>query len=62
MRKVRVAVAGCGKVSEKYIPHLQQSAGVEVVAVCDPVVERVQRQAQVYGIEHAFQDIDQMLT
>jgi predicted dehydrogenase len=32
------------------------------VAVCDPVVERVQRQAQVYGIEHALQGIDQMLT
>lgn len=62
MRKVRVAVAGCGKVSEKYISHLQQSSVVDVVVVCDPVVERVQRQAQVYGIEHAFQDIDQLLT
>ncbi len=34
---------------------------MELVAVCDPLVERVQRHAQAYSIEHAFQDIDQML-
>jgi glutamate dehydrogenase/leucine dehydrogenase len=37
MRKVRVAVVGCGNVSEKYLPHLQQSSAVELVAVCDPL-------------------------
>ncbi|GHO82376.1 Gfo/Idh/MocA family protein [Dictyobacter formicarum] len=61
MRKVRVAVVGCGKVSEHYLPHLQQSSVVELVAVCDPLIERAQRHAQAYSIEHAFQDIDQML-
>lgn len=61
MRKVRVAVVGCGNVSEKYLPHLQQSSAVELVAVCDPLVERAQRHAQAYSIEHVFHDIDQML-
>jgi predicted dehydrogenase len=42
MRKVRVAVVGCGKVSEHYLSHLQQSAAVELVAVCDPLIERAQ--------------------
>jgi len=61
MRKVRVAVVGCGNVSEKYLPHLQQSPAVELVAVCDPLYERAQRHARTYSIEHAFQDIDQLL-
>ena len=61
MRKVRVAVVGCGNVAEKYVPHLQQSTAVELVAVCDPLVDRARSFAQAYGIEHAFQNVDQML-
>lgn len=62
MSKVRVAVAGCGSVSTKYIPHLQNSSQVEVVAVCDNLLERAQGHAQRYGIERYFTDIDRMLT
>lgn len=61
MRKVRVAVIGCGNVAEKYVPHLQQSAAVELIAVCDPLVDRAGSFAQAFGIEHTFQDVDQML-
>ena len=62
MRKVRVGVVGCGNVAEKYVPHMQQSAAVELVAVCDPLVDRARSFAQAYGIEHTFHDIDQMLS
>src|SRR2546430_13706808 len=62
MRKIRVVVVGCGNVAEKYIPHLQQSAAVELVAVCDPLKDRVQSFAQAYEIEHTFQDVDRMLS
>lgn len=61
MRTVRVAVVGCGNVAEKYVPHLKQSAAVELVAVCDPLVARARSFAQAYGIERTFQDVDQML-
>src|SRR5260370_21161461 len=61
MRKVRVAVVGCGNVAEKYVPHLQQSTAVELGAVCDPLVDRARSLTQAYGIEHTFQHVDQML-
>ena len=61
MRKVRVGVVGCGNVAEKYVPHLQQSAAVELVAVCDPLLDRAHSFAQAYRIEHVYQDVDQML-
>jgi predicted dehydrogenase len=62
MRKVRVAVVGCGNVAEKYVPHLQQSATVDLVAVSDPLVDRARSFARAYAIEHSFQDVDQMLS
>lgn len=61
MSKVRVAVVGCGSVSRSYIPHLKQSPYVELVAVCDSLVERAQQHAETHAIEHYFADIDQML-
>jgi len=61
MRKIRVVVVGCGNVAEKYTPHLQQSAAVELIAVCDPLRGRARSFAQAYGIEHTFRDVDQML-
>lgn len=61
MRKVRVGVVGCGNVAENYVPHLQQSAAVELVAICDPLLDRARSFAQAFGIEHTFQNVDQML-
>src|SRR5260370_40019850 len=61
MRKVRVAVVGCGNVAEKYVPHLQQSAAVDLVAVSDPLVDRARSFARAYTIEHSFHDVDHML-
>lgn len=61
MRTVRVGVVGLGNVAEKYVPHLQQSKAVELIAVCDPLVDRARSFARAYGIKHTFQNIDQML-
>lgn len=61
MNKMRVAVVGCGSVSEKYVPDLQQSSFVDLVAVCDALPERAHRHAEKYGIQHYFDDIDQLL-
>src|SRR5579875_1601935 len=61
MSKVRVAVVGCGSVSQKYVPGLKQSSAVELVAVCDNRVEFARRHAETYAIERYFSDIDRML-
>ncbi|MGI8485971.1 MAG: Gfo/Idh/MocA family protein [Thermomicrobiales bacterium] len=61
MKRVRVAIAGCGSASEKYIPHLQQSPYVKLVAVCDQEHNRARKRAETHAVEHAFQELDQML-
>jgi predicted dehydrogenase len=62
MRKVRVAVVGCGSAAQKYVPHLQQSPAVDLVAVSDALEERARSIARTHAIEHVFHDVDQMLS
>lgn len=62
MSKVRVAIVGCGSVSQAYIPHLKQSPHVEIVAVCDALTERARQNAEKYAIEHYFSSFDTMLS
>lgn len=61
MSKIRVAVVGCGSVSQKYVPDLKQSLHVDLVAVCDNRLEFARRHADTYQIEHYFDDIDRLL-
>ncbi|GHP00197.1 hypothetical protein KSF_102440 [Reticulibacter mediterranei] len=61
MRKVHVAIVGCGKAAEHYVSHLQQSNAVDLVAVSDPVAGRAEHFVRTYAIEHAFPDVDEML-
>ena len=37
---LKIAIIGCGSVSNRYIPHLQSSSSVEIVALCDIKYER----------------------
>ena len=61
MSKVRVAVVGCGSVSQKYVPDLKQSPYVDLVAVCDNRLEFARKHAETFAIERYFSDIDSML-
>ena len=60
-QKMRVAVIGCGSVSNVYLPHLQASPYVELVSTCDIRPERAQRQAERFGIGAHYPHIDAML-
>jgi predicted dehydrogenase len=65
VRKVRIALAGLGSVSQRGIlPHLAESDArehVELVACCDVVEERARETARVFGWQRAYGDYDQML-
>src|SRR5438876_6522252 len=61
MSRIRVAVAGCGRVSEYYLADLKRSPHVERVSVCDAVPERAEQRAREFGVPHHFGDFDQML-
>lgn len=60
--KLRVAVIGCGSVSNRYIPHLQTSPLIEVVSLCDIKYERALAQNKQYNVNAAtYPNIDAML-
>ncbi|WP_186578970.1 Gfo/Idh/MocA family protein [Aquibacillus kalidii] len=50
MKKLRVAVIGCGSIAKfRHLPEYGSHSGVEVVAVCDLIEERANEAAETYG-------------
>jgi predicted dehydrogenase len=61
-KKLRVALIGCGSVSNRYIPHLQTSSLIEIVSLCDIKYERAVAQNKQYHVNAAtYPHIDKML-
>lgn len=61
-RKIRVAIIGCGSVSNRYVPHLQSSGLIEIVSLCDIKPERAEAQNQKYNIgAQTYPHIDALL-
>ena len=61
MKKVKVAVIGCGSIARKrHLPEYNSNTHVEIVAVCDIVENRAVQMAEEYGAI-AFTDYKEML-
>lgn len=61
-KKLRVAVIGCGSVSNRYIPQLQSSPLIEVVSLCDIKYDRALGQNKQYNVKAAtYPNIEAML-
>ena len=61
-KKLRVAIIGCGSVSNRYIPHLQTSSLIEIVSLCDIKYDRAVGQNKQYNVNAAtYPHIDAML-
>lgn len=61
-KKLRVAIIGCGSVSNRYIPHLQTSSLIEIVSLCDIKHDRALAQNKQYNVNAAtYPNIDAML-
>ncbi len=61
-KKLRVAIIGCGSVSNRYIPHLQTSSLIEIVSLCDIKYERAVAQNKQYNVNAAtYSNIYQQL-
>lgn len=61
-QKLRVAIIGCGSVSNRYIPHLQSSPLIEIVSLCDIKPERAEAQKKQYNVNAiTYPHIDAML-
>lgn len=61
-KKLRVAVIGCGSVSNRYIPQLLSSKLIEVVSLCDIKYDRAVAQNKQYNVNaQTYKNIDEML-
>jgi predicted dehydrogenase len=61
-KKLKVALIGCGSVSNRYLPQLLSSKLIEVVSLCDIKYERAVAQNKQYNVNaHTYPHIDKML-
>jgi predicted dehydrogenase len=60
-KRIRVAVIGCGSVSNVYLPHLSKSLHVELVSACDIIPERAAARAEKFNIPNRYPHIDKLL-
>lgn len=61
-KKLRVALIGCGSVSNRYLPQLLSSKMIEVVSLCDIKPERAEAQNKQYNVKaQTYPHIDKML-
>lgn len=61
-KKIKVAVIGCGSVSNRYLPQLKSSSLIDVVSVCDIKYDRALAQAKKFGVQNTYPDIDKLLS
>ena len=61
-KKLKVALIGCGSVSNRYLPQLLSSKLIEVVSLCDIKYERAVEQNKKYNVNaQTYSHIDKML-
>ena len=58
--RIRIALVGCGRISQKHFEVFEQSADLALCAVCDVVPERVQAAAARHKVP-GFGDLEEML-
>ena len=58
---LRVGVLGCGMISGNHFAAWARCQGAEVVAVCDPMLDRAQARAAEFGIAAAYDSPEAMM-
>ena len=57
---IRIALAGCGRISRNHFDAIAKIDGLELAAVCDIIPERAREAADRYGVPW-FESVDEML-
>src|SRR4051812_9865795 len=60
-KKIKVGLIGCGSVSGAYLPNLTSKPFIEVVSLCDLIIERAQKRAERFKVPNIYPNIDAML-
>ena len=61
LAKLRVALVGTGYIASIHLDALQRCKGVQVVALCDPVVDRALELAKRHGIGRVHESVEELL-
>jgi Oxidoreductase family, NAD-binding Rossmann fold len=59
--KIRIGYIGCGNVSGSYLPNLTSNPHVEVVSVCDIILERAKKRSQQFKVPNLYPNVDELL-
>lgn len=60
-RKIRVGLIGCGNVSAWYLSHLTKQPFIEMVSVCDVIIERAKKRAEEFKLPNVYPNVAEML-
>jgi D-apiose dehydrogenase len=58
---LRIGFVGAGMISQYHLQGWTETKGAEVVAICDPDLEKARRRAETFGIASVFSDLSSML-
>ncbi len=59
--KIRVGHIGCGSVSGAYLPVMTKHPNIEVVSVCDLIIDRAKKRAEQFHVPNVYPNIEAML-
>jgi predicted dehydrogenase len=61
MRKLKVALVGCGQIADAHLQEIRKIPVADVVAVCDRHPDLAEQAAARFEVPRTFEDLDQML-
>lgn len=61
MKKIRIAMIGAGNIANTHLESYKRLENAEVVAICDINPSRLKETADLFGIEHRYTSVEEML-
>jgi predicted dehydrogenase len=61
LNKLRIALVGCGPISERHLLSWKNTPEAEVVALCDRHEENLEQRSSEFGIKRTFKDFKKLL-
>jgi UDP-N-acetyl-2-amino-2-deoxyglucuronate dehydrogenase len=55
MKDIKLALVGCGRISQRHIEAIQSNEGIKIAVVCDIIEDRAKEKAQLLGCEYVTQ-------
>lgn len=60
-KKIKFAVVGCGRISNRYIYSIKRNPKAELIAICDIDEDKLNRTKKEHNIKEAYNNIDDLL-